>query len=54
MAAIVKFDDMYAASLFESKVQDAAGKKLKSHFGRKDYEIGHIKNSKLLKFMRFI
>lgn len=28
MAAIIKFDDMYAASLFESKVRDAGGKKL--------------------------
>lgn len=37
MAAIIKFDDMYAASLFESKVQQASGKKLKSHFRRSGY-----------------
>ena len=30
MAAIVKFDDMYAASLFENKIKAANGKKLKS------------------------
>ena len=34
MAAIVKFDDMYAASLYENKIRKAAGKKLKVEYKR--------------------
>ena len=34
MAAIVKFDDMYAASLFEHKIRGANGKKMKKSFFR--------------------
>lgn len=34
LAAICKFDDMYAAALFENKMKDAAGKKLTKFYFR--------------------
>lgn len=38
LAPICKFDDMYAASLFENKMKAAAGKKLiKYYFRRHSY-----------------
>lgn len=35
LASICKFDDMYAASLFENKMKAAAGKKLKKYYYRR-------------------
>lgn len=43
LASICKFDDMYAASLFENKMKKAAGKKLKKYYyrrhGKKEEEL---------------
>ena len=39
LASICKFDDMYAASLFENKMKAAAGKKLKKYYYRRHAKI---------------
>jgi len=53
MASIVKYDDMYAKSLFESKAKNAKGKTLHSYFDRGS-EGNHISKSYLMKFLRFV
>ena len=53
MASIVKYDDMYAASLFESKVKKAKGKKLQNYFKRGD-EGNHVDKSCTMKLLRFV
>lgn len=39
LASICKFDDMYAASLFENKIKAAAGKKLKKYYYRRHAQV---------------
>ena len=39
LASICKFDDMYAASLFENKIKVAAGKKLKKYYYRRHAKV---------------